>query len=184
MPRKSLLLLLPISFFLIVAPPAKADSINNLTQLDSGNSFTLYGSDWRGFFVLTPDSIVHRFSQPFGCPCLAFYSSIPAGWTFESGPVTFAFSFGGETLSGSPGSLPCPPNISCVAFGVGGGPVSAKTPATLTFTFSGPNGGTETANFFVSNATPEPPTLLLFGTGGMLLAVIYRYRMRSAGRIV
>ncbi|MGB7844858.1 MAG: hypothetical protein WBL63_04525, partial [Candidatus Acidiferrum sp.] len=79
MPRKSLLLLLPISFFLIVGPLAKADSINNLTQLDSGQSITLYGSDWRGFFVLTPNSIVHLSSFPFGCCDLVFYSSIPAG---------------------------------------------------------------------------------------------------------
>ena len=184
MPRKSLLLLLTISFFLIIAPLAKADSINNLTQLDSGQSFTLYGSDWRGFFVLTPNSIVHLFSGHFGCLCLTFYSSIPAGWTFESGPVTFALSFGGHSFSGTPGRGSCPPNIPCLTFGVGGFNLSAKTPATLTFTFSGPNGGTETANFFVSNATPEPPTLLLFGTGGVLLGVIYRYRMRSAGRIV
>jgi len=184
MPRKPLLLFLPISFFLIVAPLAKADSIKNLTQLDSGQSFTLYGSDWRGFFVLTPNSIVH-LSKFGGGPDLAFYASIPAGWTPESGTVTFALSFGGQSFSGAPGFGPCPPNIPCVAFGVGGAlNLSAKTPATLTFTFSGPNGGTETANFFVSNATPEPPTLLLFGTGGVLLGVIYRYRMRSAGRIV
>lgn len=185
MPRKALLLLLPISFFLIVAPLAKADSINNRTQLDSGQSFILYGSDWRGFFVLTPNTIEELSSAPWGTPAFTFYASIPAGWTLESGPVTFTVSFGGESFSGAPGFGPCPPNISCVAFGIAGEfNLSAKTPATLTFTFSGPNGGTETANFFVSDITPEPPTLLLFGTGSVLSLVIYRYRMRSTGRIV
>jgi len=185
MPRKSFLLLLPISFFLIVAPLAHANSINNLTQLDSGNSFTLYGADWRGFFALTPDSIVHLFPGTFGCSCLAFAASIPAGWTFESGPVTFTISInGGPGLSGVPGVGPCPTNIPCVAFGLGGSPISAMTPATLTFTFSGPNGGTETANFFVSNTTPEPPTLFLFGTGGVLVGAMFRYRMTTRRRIV
>lgn len=182
MPRKSLLLLVSIIFFLIVAPLARANSINNLTQLDSGQSFTLYGYDYQGFFVLTPNSIVHLSFFPY--LDLFFASSIPAGWTFESGAVTFAFSLEGQTFSGTPGVGPCPLNIPCVAFGIGGLNLSAKTPATLTFTFSGPNGGTETANFFVSNATPEPPTLLLFGTGSVLLGVICRYRVRSAGRII
>ncbi len=187
MPLKSPVLLLSISFFLILAPLAKARSINNLTQLDSEQSFSLYGSDYRGFFVLTPNSIVHlSFSGPLGCRCLVFASSIPAGWTFQSGPVTFALSFGGQSFSGVPGGAgPCPSNIPCVAFGVGGNlNVSAMTPATLTFAFLGPNGGTETANFFVSNTTPEPPAVFLFGTGAALLGVIYRHRVRSAGRIV
>jgi hypothetical protein len=181
MPRKSLLLLL--SIFLIVAPLAKADSINNLTQLDSGQPFTLYGLDSHaGFFILTPESIV----RPSLFGDLFFASSIPAGWTFQSGPVTFALSFGGQSFSGVPGVGPCPPNIPCVAFGVGGNlNLSAKTPATLTFTFLGANGGTETANFFVgSRIIPEPQTWLLFGTGAALLGVKYRYRVGSTGRIV
>jgi hypothetical protein len=62
MPRKSLLLLSP-SFFLMVAPLAKADSIN-LTQLDSGQLVTLAGSDYRGQFVLTPNSILHLCILP------------------------------------------------------------------------------------------------------------------------
>jgi hypothetical protein len=181
MPRKSLLLLLPISFLLIVAPIAKADSINNLTQLDSGNSFTLYALDYRGWFPLMPNSIVHG-SADFCRGCLVFAATIPAGWTF--GGMTFSLSFDGRNISGSPGVGPCPPDIRCVGFGFAGSFPSAKTPATLTFLFPGPNGGTETANFFVSDTTPEPPTLILFGTGGILLGGICRYRVRPAGRIL
>jgi hypothetical protein len=75
MSRKSLLLLLSISFFLIAAPLAKGDSTNNLTHLDSGQSFTLYGSDWTGISALTPDSFVHTFRGAN----LTFSSGVPEG---------------------------------------------------------------------------------------------------------
>jgi hypothetical protein len=188
MPRKSLLLLLPISFFLIVVPLAKADSIKNLTQLDSGQLSTLYGSDYRGQFVLTPNSILHRCRGTSNCEFpgdFIFAFSSPVGWA--GGAVTFAFSFGAQKTSGEfPNVSPCSlPKVPCFGFGLGGiGNVGPMTPASWTLSFLGANGGTETVNFFVSDATPEPPTLLLFGTGGVLLGVIYRYRMRSAGRIV
>jgi hypothetical protein len=178
MPRKSPLLL--ISFFLIVAPPlAKANSII-LTQLDSGQLVTLVGSDFTGTFVLTPNSIVHLTQG-----LLHFGFSTPVGWA--GGAVTFAFSIGDfNTSGGFPNVSPCPtPNVACFGFGLGGIPnIGQMTPASWTLTFLGTNGGTETAHFFVSDATPEPPTLLLFGTGGVLLGVIYRCRMRSAGGIV
>ena len=181
MPRKSLLLLLPISLFLITAPVAKADGVNNLSQLDSGQSFTLYGSDWRGIFELTSESIVHAFPRKAS---LTFYTGVPEGWSPSSGTAMFTLSFGGRTFGGNLGFIECfQPNRPCIQFGTGGylDPLlSAKTPATLTVTFPGPHGGTETVNFFVSDAIPEPGTLLLFGTGIVLVGVIHRHRTRSA----
>ena len=180
MPRKSLLLLLPISFFLIVAPLARGDSINDLIPLDSGQPFTLYGFDYSGTFVLTPNSIVHLFNHELG-----FAASSPVGWA--GGTVTFTLSYDDQSISGQfPNISPCSqPNVPCFGLEIVHPlNLSPKSPATLTFSYLGPTGGSETANFFVSNATPEPPTLLLFGTGGLLLGVIYRYRMRSAGRIL
>lgn len=179
MPRKSpLLLLVPISVFLIVAPLVRADSIKNLTQFDSEQPFTLYGSDYTGTFALTPNSIVH-LTNGF----LHFAFSTPVGWA--GGDATYAFNFGGQFISGEFTNVsPCsPPSNPCFGFGLGGSlNVSLKTPATWTLTFLGAHGATETANFFVSNATPEPETMVLFGTGGVLLAVIYRYRIRSPGK--
>ena len=177
MPRKSLLLLfIPVSLFLLVAPLAHADSIK---LLDSGQPFVLYGFDSSGTFVLTPNSIVHVFHQELG-----FDSSSPVGWA--GGTVTFTLSFEGKTISGEfPDISPCSQsNVPCFGLEIVHPlPLSSKSPATLTFSFLGTNGGTETANFFVSGGTPEPETLLLFGTGGVLLAVLYRSHMKSAERI-
>lgn len=187
MPRRSILLLLPISFFLIVAPLSKADSVKNLTQLDSGRLFTLYGSDYRGQFVLTPNSILHLCRGSSGCGfnrAFNFAFSTPVGWA--GGAVKYAFSFGDEDISGEfPNVSPCsPPNVPCFGFGVSGiGNVGLVTPASWTLSFLGVNGGTEKVNFFVSNATPEPQTLLLFCTGSVLLGLIYIQRMRRDGRI-
>jgi len=187
MPRRSLLLLFPIGFFLIVAPLGKADSVKNLPQLDSGQLFSLYGSDYRGQFVLTPDSILHLCRGSSGCGfnrAFNFAFSTPVGWA--GGDVKYAFSFGDELISGEfPNVSPCsPPNVPCFGFGVSGiNDVGLMTPASWRLSFLGANGGTETVNFFVSDATPEPQTLLLFGTGSVLLGVIYRRRIRSAKRI-
>ena len=103
------------------------------------------------------------------------------------GTVTFTLSFDDQSISGEfPNISPCSQsNVPCFGLEiVNHFHLPPKSPATLTFSYLGANGGTETANFFLSSiTTPEPQTLLLFGTGSVLLGAIYRCRMRSTGRI-
>jgi hypothetical protein len=189
MPLKSplLFLFLSISLFLIVAPLAKADSINNLAASDSGQLFTLWGTDYRGSFVLTSNSILHRCGGTPNCNLPAqdfvFTFSTPVGW--GGGAVIFSLSFDDRSTRELFNVSACPPNVPCFGFGLGGiGHVGPLAPASVTLTFMGANGGTGTVNFFVSDATPEPSTLFLFGTGVVLLGAKYRYRVRRAERIV
>lgn len=101
--------------------------------------------------------------------------------------MTFTLSYDDQSISGEfPNVSPCSQsNVPCFGLEIVNPlHLSPKSPATMTFSFLGANGGTETANFFVSNITPEPETLLLFGTGGVLLGVLWRCRMRSPGPFI
>jgi len=95
--------------------------------------------------------------------------------------VIFAYTFGNFHGQFDLTVPSCPPSVPCFSFGLGGiGKVGPLAPASATLTFLGANGGTGTTNFFVSDATPEPSAVFLFGTGAVLLGATYRYRVRSA----
>lgn len=157
-------------FLCAFAAPAFSDSIKN--NLDS--SFTLFGLDTAGnTFALTPETTLHV--APLG---LSFAASVPPGWI--RGLITFQLSFDDQIRQGSTsmfGGAPfCNANAPCFFFTFGDISIRQKYPALLTLSYGGANGATETAKFMVAPA-PEPGTLMLSGTG-VLLLLVWLYRAR------
>jgi hypothetical protein len=168
MPKKSSLFLLSILSLSLLTPPAQANSINNLADIES--TVTLLGVDRAGsLFALTPSTLVRTVDREY-----VFASTLPTNWT-NGEAVTFSLSFDNQTFSGSGNAF----GPSHFEFAFGFPAISQKFPATVTVTFA--NGGTSTASFIIAPA-PEPGTMLLFGTGGLLLALAIRARRRTAGK--
>jgi len=156
-------------FLLMFGSQALGDCIHDVDKLDS--AFTLYGDalpfDATKTFVLTPTSILHMTRQG-----LDFAASVPAGWT--RGLITFQLSFDNQVFSGRTtmfgSASACKAGDPCFFFGWAfpPGSITQKYPATLTLTYGGPNGATETSSFVVA-PVPEPGTVVFFGTGVLLL---------------